>query len=175
MPKQYTLAETAEMIITSAGITSKVATVIMIIFQYVEGISQWYLHPTWCRVCDSTITQVEYYSGGLCPWNSPLCWKLACCAQFLHCWRWSRAGGRGHTSSLSKLAPRSNPTENHLWESRSFLGSPLSEHWPLPHDTSLWALYHSPETKNAKNWHTRCARWCNDYNLNNQSWQPILT
>ena len=34
-------------------------------------------------------------------------------------------------------------------------------------------------SKNVKNWHTRCASWCNNYNLDNkidnQCWQPILT
>ena len=153
--QQYTLAETTEMIFTSAGIISKGC------HSYHDHISMCWgteflsdliplphlMQGVWFNYNSSRI--VEYHSaGGLCRWNSPLCWKLACCAQFLHCWRWSRAGGRGHTSSLSKLAPRSSPTENYFWEGWSFQGSPLSEHWPLPHDTSLWALYHLPETKN---------------------------
>ena len=29
--------------------------------------------------------------------------------------------------------------------------------------------------KIAKNWHIRCARWANNYNLGNQSWKPIVT
>ena len=41
------------------------------------------------------------------------------------------------------------------------------------------SMHASNWKKDAKNWHTRCARWCNNYNidnnLDNQSWQPFVT